>query len=321
MATMLLAAITILLALILVVLVHHIPKEEWVALLDMGLRLCWAGLAVLGPVTLAAITIVWEARHHQEPSFFVQMIPVFFLVLSFAPFAILKRNEYTWTWWKAVRRAVQYTVMAFGFLIFAWWDPIPEGPQFKELTNWPLGDIFAWAVVLLFSYFVVQGIREEWPSCAAPVKEVDTEVSAPPDQELDDVEQGRHAERILVVDNEEEVRSIISSMLVSAGYQCRAVAGGLEALALLQSGEKFELLLTDLLNTPMDGLSLLKSVRERFPDIGVVMATSVLDDAVVLACVRSGAYDYLPKPFDREQLLVAVRRAFEHRRLERRSWH
>jgi len=124
-----------------------------------------------------------------------------------------------------------------------------------------------------------------------------------------------------VVDNEEEVRSIISSMLVSAGYQCRAVAGGLEALALLQSGEKFELLLTDLLNTPMDGLSLLKSVRERFPDIGVVMATSVLDDAVVLACVRSGAYDYLPKPFDREQLLVAVRRAFEHRRLERRSWH
>ena len=49
MAAMLLAAITILLALILVVLVHHIPKEEWVALLDMGLRLCWAGLAVLGP--------------------------------------------------------------------------------------------------------------------------------------------------------------------------------------------------------------------------------------------------------------------------------
>ncbi len=169
MATMLLAAITILLALILVVLVHHMPKEEWIALLDIGLRLCWAGLLVLGPVTMAAITIVWEARHHAERSFLVESIPFFFLLLSFAPFAILKRNEYTW--WKAVRLAVQWTLMAFGLLIYAWRDPIPPllySPTIKEFTkeftNGPLGDILAWVLVLLFSYFVVQGIQEEWPS-------------------------------------------------------------------------------------------------------------------------------------------------------------
>src|SRR5947209_7220242 len=83
------------------------------------------------------------------------------------------------------------------------------------------------------------------------------------------------AERIIVVDDEEGIRETICSMLASAGYQCRAVAGGLEALALLESGEKFELLLTDLLNSPMDGLSLLERMKERFPDIAVVMVTSI----------------------------------------------
>lgn len=81
--------------------------------------------------------------------------------------------------------------------------------------------------------------------------------------------------RILVVDDEESLRGIISSMLILAGYQCRAFAGGLDALALLESGAKFDLVLTDLLNAPVDGLSLLERMKEKFPNISVVMVTTI----------------------------------------------
>jgi len=124
------------------------------------------------------------------------------------------------------------------------------------------------------------------------------------------------ADRILVVDDEEEIRKIICRMLASADYQCRAVAGGLEALALLESGEKFELLLTDLLNSPMDGFSLLQLTKKKFPNVAVVVASAIHDQSFITACIREGACDYLVHPFEREQLLVAVRRALEHRRLQ-----
>jgi len=133
-----------------------------------------------------------------------------------------------------------------------------------------------------------------------------------------------NAERILVVDDEEAVRGTICAMLTSAGYQCRAVAGGLEALALLESGEKFQLLLSDLLNSPLDGLTLLERTKKQFPDIPVVIVTAINDVSVAASCTRGGAYDYLLHPVKREQLLVTVRRALEQRRLElqdrREAW-
>jgi DNA-binding NtrC family response regulator len=117
------------------------------------------------------------------------------------------------------------------------------------------------------------------------------------------------AVRILFVNDEEPVREIISSMLTSAGYECRAVESGLDALAMLAAGEQFELVLTDLLNWPMDGLSLLLRIKEKVPDMPVVVASAVHDDAVVDECLRNGACEYLFMPFTREQLLAAVVRA------------
>jgi DNA-binding NtrC family response regulator len=124
------------------------------------------------------------------------------------------------------------------------------------------------------------------------------------------------AERILVADDEEEVREIISSMLTSAGCQCRAVAGGLEALNSLETSEKWELLLTDLLNSPMDGLTPLLRMKEKFSNMPVVVASAVRDYTVVQACIRKGACEHLFMPFEHEQLLVTVRRALEHRRMK-----
>jgi len=123
-------------------------------------------------------------------------------------------------------------------------------------------------------------------------------------------------ERILVVDDEETIREIVSSMLTHANYKCRQAASGLEAIALLDSGEAFELMLSDLMMADLDGIGLLERTKERFPDMPVVMVTAVHDISVALAAIRNGAYDYLPKPFEREQLLATVRRAMENRRLK-----
>src|SRR5437763_4170360 len=123
------------------------------------------------------------------------------------------------------------------------------------------------------------------------------------------------ADRILVVDDEEAIREIVASMLRSARYECRQAASGLEALALLNSGEEFELMLSDLMMPEMDGSTLLERIKERYPDLPVVMVTAVHDISVALQAIRDGAYDYLLKPFEREQLLATVRRALENRRL------
>ena len=75
------------------------------------------------------------------------------------------------------------------------------------------------------------------------------------------------ADRILVVDDEEAIREIVSSMLTNANYNCRQAASGNEALALLSSGEEFELMLSDLMMADLDGIGLLERTKERFPDM------------------------------------------------------
>ena len=129
-------------------------------------------------------------------------------------------------------------------------------------------------------------------------------------------------ERILVVDDEESIREIVSSMLSAAGYDTAQAGSGAAALNLLNSGEQFDLLLSDMMMAEMDGQGLLQRVKERYPDMPVIMVTAVHDISIALGSIRNGAYDYLLKPFEREQLLNTVRRALENRRLrlENRSY-
>jgi putative nucleotidyltransferase with HDIG domain len=124
------------------------------------------------------------------------------------------------------------------------------------------------------------------------------------------------SERILVVDDEESIRELICSMLTGAGYGCMQASSGLKALEVLDSGQEFELMLSDLVMGGLDGIGLLERTKERFPDMPVVMVTAVHDISIALAAIRNGAYDYLLKPFEREQLLAVVRRALENRRLK-----
>ncbi len=123
-------------------------------------------------------------------------------------------------------------------------------------------------------------------------------------------------DRILVVDDEDAIREIVSSMLTSAGYRCTQAASGVAALTVLEAEGDFELMLSDLMMAELDGIGLLERAKEKYPDMPVVMVTAVHDISVALAAIRNGAYDYLLKPFEREQLMATVRRALENRRLK-----
>jgi DNA-binding NtrC family response regulator len=132
---------------------------------------------------------------------------------------------------------------------------------------------------------------------------------------IDRTQNDVRARRILVVDDEKQICEIITSMLASAGYECREAGSGLEALALLESGEQFDLMLSNLLMPDLDGIGLLERTKDQYPDMSVVIDTGVHDISVAIAAFRNGAYDYLLKPFEREQLLDTVSRALESSRL------
>ena len=122
-------------------------------------------------------------------------------------------------------------------------------------------------------------------------------------------------ERILVVDDDDSVLEIISSMLTNAGYDCRTVTSGQKAIAALQADGSYALLLCDLAMEDMDGFAVLQRAKRIQAHMPIVMVTAVHDISVALEAIRGGAYDYLLKPFEREQLIATVRRALENRRL------
>jgi CheY-like chemotaxis protein len=124
------------------------------------------------------------------------------------------------------------------------------------------------------------------------------------------------ADRILVVNDEKVCCEIISSILTLAGYQCRTASDGLDALAVLNSGEEFELLIANLNMPSLDGIGLLIRTKEQFPDMPVVIETATNYVYFALEAIRNGAYDYIVGHFEREQLLIVVRRALEYRRLK-----
>jgi putative nucleotidyltransferase with HDIG domain len=125
--------------------------------------------------------------------------------------------------------------------------------------------------------------------------------------------------KILVVDDEESVRNIVSALLERSGYQTLTVAGGVEALGWLQMDPSIDVVLSDVMMPGVDGLSLLDQIGVDYPSLPVVMFTAVHDIHVATSAFRRGAVDYLLKPFERAQLLTVVTRAVEHGQLKRQN--
>jgi putative nucleotidyltransferase with HDIG domain len=123
------------------------------------------------------------------------------------------------------------------------------------------------------------------------------------------------AEPILVLDDEQGVRQTIAITLETAGYAV-GQASSVEAAIPMLAAKSWSLILSDLLMPGTNGLAMLEHASRNHPLVPVVMVTGVHDISVALEAIRMGAYDYLLKPFQREQLLAVVGRALEKRRLE-----
>ena len=121
-------------------------------------------------------------------------------------------------------------------------------------------------------------------------------------------------ENILVVDDEEAIREVVSTMLESKGYHCMTVQNGRAAQEQVKRITP-DLVLSDMIMPEMDGLKLLEWLRQYDPDVPVIMVTAIHDISTALEAIRRGAYDYILKPFEKEQLFLGVGRALQHRRL------
>ena len=144
----------------------------------------------------------------------------------------------------------------------------------------------------------------------------------PPQRAFSAEQAARKPIRILVVDDETPVRTMIAASLERQGYDIELASGGREALEALELNT-FNLVLTDIVMQDVNGIALLERIHALQPNLPVVMVTAVHDISVAIDSMRRGAYDYLLKPFEQEQLLSTVERALNHRRAleETESYH
>lgn len=122
------------------------------------------------------------------------------------------------------------------------------------------------------------------------------------------------AAKILVVDDEPNICDLLSRWLTSEGYECTTALSGQAALDYLQ-GDRFHLVVSDIMMPGMSGVDLLTVIKPLFPDVAVIMVTAVDDRNTAILTLELGAYGYIIKPFDRNEILINVANALERRRL------
>jgi len=124
----------------------------------------------------------------------------------------------------------------------------------------------------------------------------------------------KNGTRILIVDDEEYLCEILSRLMENEGFEPLVTHDGETALRMIRS-ERPEVLLSDIRMAGMDGLLLLKRVKEQDPDIPVILITAYADVHGAVEAMRNGAHDYLAKPFDHNEVIRTVRRALNERQL------
>ena len=120
--------------------------------------------------------------------------------------------------------------------------------------------------------------------------------------------------RVLVVDDDPSLRFTLEAVLGDAGFVVEACDGGPAALTAFEA-RGADLVLTDLAMPDMDGMAVLARMRVIDPSVPVMMLTAHGSERVAVAAIKAGAFDYLPKPFDPDELALAVRRAVDWRGL------
>lgn len=120
--------------------------------------------------------------------------------------------------------------------------------------------------------------------------------------------------KILVADDELQVREIISRYLISQNYECATACDGNDALSKIDA-EQFDLVLLDIKMPGKSGIEILKELQTKYPDTATIMVTAITDIDVGIKSMRNGAYDYLIKPIDFKMLSLSIERALGRRKL------
>ena len=118
--------------------------------------------------------------------------------------------------------------------------------------------------------------------------------------------------KVLVVDDDRSLRQFLSNMLRRAGYEVRTVPGGAEALEAMTQ-ETADVVVTDLSMDGMDGMEVLRRVKAGWPGTEVVMITAYATTENAVTAMKEGAYDYVVKPFNVDELKLILAKAFEKR--------
>lgn len=117
--------------------------------------------------------------------------------------------------------------------------------------------------------------------------------------------------RILLVDDEPSILSVLSTLLRAEGYEVVPALGGEKALEELKA-KAFDLMISDIRMSPIDGMQLLKAARKDWPKMAVLMITAYGSVETAVGAMKVGAFDYITKPFKVDELLITVQRALEY---------
>jgi CheY-like chemotaxis protein len=126
--------------------------------------------------------------------------------------------------------------------------------------------------------------------------------------------------KILIVDDEEDICELLGRWLGGNGYECATASNGDEALRALKS-RTFDLVLTDIIMPGMSGMDLLNIIKTLFPDVGVLMITAVDDCQTGILAIELGAYGYIIKPLEMNDILINVANALQRRSEKRSALH
>ena len=124
-----------------------------------------------------------------------------------------------------------------------------------------------------------------------------------------------HAPTLLLVEDEERMRRLLELVLKPAGYDLVLAQSGDEAVRLIQDQSAFDLIVTDLQLGEVSGMEVLEAARQHLPDVPVLIITGYGTVKSAVEAMQKGAYDYISKPVDNEELKIIISRALQVRRL------
>jgi len=127
-------------------------------------------------------------------------------------------------------------------------------------------------------------------------------------------DQGSTSYKVLIIDDDENIRDAVASKLESEGYSCKTAADGEAGLALARDKE-YDVVITDLRMPGIDGFTLTEVVKTKYPTTGVIAVTGMADVDSAIRAMKIGADDFVTKPFNPEHLVMSVERTIEKQRL------